>query len=352
MSTPVLTEPARDDFLREADAYRRDLVALCYRMVGSVHEAEDLVQETLLRAWRGRDSFEGRSSLRTWLYRIATNVCLTALRHKSRRVLPYGLGAPAGDPGTALLLAPDGTRWVQPFPDGVYEEGGDPADVVAERSSLRLALVAALQYLPARQRAVFLLREVLEFPAGDVAGILEMSIPAVKSALQRARARINEVGPAADHLVEPDSAEARRILDRYMAAFENADSAALSELLRSDAFLQMPPMTTWFSGKATCAPHLTRHTLTGVAPGTYRMYPTTANGQPAAVVYRRENHDQPHAPFAVAVLDTDATHISGISVFMDPSLVTMFGFPDTPPAAAGNRGYDRLPDRSQAGTRP
>jgi RNA polymerase sigma-70 factor, ECF subfamily len=332
MSPSALTEPARDDFLRAADAYRSELVAHCYRMVGSVHEAEDLVQDTLLRAWRGRDAFEGRSSLRTWLYRIATNVCLTALRQGSRRVLPAGLGAPADDPDAAVALAPAGTRWLQPFPDGAYG-GGDPADVVAERSSLRLALVAALQYLPARQRAVFLLREVLEFPASEVGRILQMSIPAVKSALQRARARIDEVGPATDRLVEPDSAEARRILDRYMAAFENADAEALSELLRGDAFLQMPPMSTWFSGRATCAPHLARHTLAAVTPGAYRMYATTANGQPAAVVYRREHADRPYTPFAVAVLDADATHISGITVFMEPSLLAMFGFPGTPPTA-------------------
>jgi RNA polymerase sigma-70 factor (ECF subfamily) len=336
MPAPVLTEPAQDDFLRDADAYRRELVAHCYRMVGSVHEAEDLVQETLLRAWRGRDSFEGRSSLRTWLYRIATNVCLTALQHNSRRVLPAGLGAPADDPDAATVPGSAGTRWIQPFPDGVYG-AGNPADVVAERSSLRLALIAALQYLPARQRAVLILREVLDFPAAEVAAMLQTSVPAVKSALQRARARIDETAPAAEDLAEPDSPEARHVLNRYMAAFENADAEALSELLRGDAFLQTVPMATWFSGKATCSRHLTRHTLANRAPGTYRMYATTANGQPAAVAYRCESIGRPYAPFGVAVLNTDGRHISGISVFMDPAMIAMFGFPEAPPVASGSR---------------
>ncbi|MDR8407382.1 RNA polymerase subunit sigma-70 [Nonomuraea sp. 3-1Str] len=330
MSATVLTGATRDEFLREADAYRGELIAHCYQLVGSVHEAEDLVQETLLRAWRGRDSFEGRSSLRTWLYRIATNVCLTALRHRSRRVLPSGLGAPADDPDTAMALAPAGTRWLQPFPDGAYGSG-DPADVVAGRTVVRLALLAALQYLPARQRAVFILREVLEFSAAEIAGILRMSVPAVKSSLQRARARVEEIAPTADKLTEPDSPEARRVLDRYMAAFENADAGALSDLLRDDAFLQSAPMTTWFSGKASCVPHLIRHTLARAVPGTYRMYATVANGQPTAVAYLREDAGRPYTPFGVAVLDTDGTHITGISVFADPALVALFGFPDEPP---------------------
>ncbi len=335
MPAPVLTEFAQDDFVRDAAAYRRELVAHCYRMVGSVDEAEDLVQETLLRAWRGRDAFEGRSSLRTWLYRIATNVCLTALQHSSRRVMPSGLGGPADDPDAAPVPGPDGTRWLQPFPDAAYH-ADDPADVVAERFELRLALVAALQYLPARQRAVFILREVLKFPAADVAALLHTSVPAVKSALQRARARLDETVPAAENLVEPDSPEARRVLDRYMAAFENADAEALSELLRSDAFLQTVPMATWFSGKATCAPHLTRHTLAGLTTGAYRMYPTIANGQPAVVAYRREHAGSPYAPLGVAVLETDGVLISGISVFLGPAVVAMFGFPAAPPGAAGD----------------
>jgi RNA polymerase sigma-70 factor, ECF subfamily len=328
---PASTRPDRDEFLRDAEAYRRELLAHCYRMVGSVHEAEDLVQETYLRAWRGWDAFEGRSSVRSWLYRIATNVCLTALQHKGRRVLPSGLGPPAENPDVTLAVAAIDTLWLQPFPDVVYgARSEDPAEIVASRSSLRLALVASLQFLPARQRAVLILRDVLAFPASDVAVMLDMTVAAVKSALQRARGLLDEIAPTADDVVEPDSPEARSVLDRYIAAFETADVDALTDLLRSDASLEMTPMSTWFSGKRTCAPFLSCHVL--ASPGEYRMYPTVANGQPAAVAYRRDGADQPYGPFAISVLSTDATHITGITVFTDPNLVDLFGFPHEPPS--------------------
>jgi RNA polymerase sigma-70 factor (ECF subfamily) len=327
---PASTEPDRDDFPRDAEVHRRELTAYCYRMLGSVHDAEDLVQETYLRAWRGWDAFEGRSSVRSWLYRIATNVCLTALQHKGRRVLPSGLGAPGENPDMTLAPAAADTLWLQPFPDARYgAESDDPAEIVASRSGLRLALVASLQFLPARQRAVLILRDVLAFPASDVAVMLDMTVAAVKSALQRARGRLDEVAPTADDIVEPDSPEARTVLDRYIAAFESADVKALADLLRRDASLEVTPMSTWFSGKRTCVPFLARHVLT--SPDDYRMYPTIANGQPAAVAYRRDGSDQPHVPFAVAVLRTDASHIAAITVFTDPNLVELFGFPDAPP---------------------
>src|SRR4051794_24436983 len=261
-----------DAFMADALGYRGELLAHCYRMTGSLFDAEDLVQETYLRAWRSRATFEGRASLRSWLYRIATNACLTALGHSSRRVLPSGLGAPSGDPDEAARPAPAGTQWLQPFPDSLL--GGasnDPAELAVIRSTLRLALVASLQYLPARQRAVFILREVLAFPAADVAATLDMTVPAVKSALQRARARLDEVALSADDLAEPDSPEARAVLDRYVAAFENADAAALEELLRADATLEVSGSATWFAGKRTCAPYLARHVL--LTAGEYRMTP-------------------------------------------------------------------------------
>ncbi|MDT4978967.1 MAG: polymerase sigma-70 factor, subfamily [Pseudonocardiales bacterium] len=328
---PAPTGPDRDEFLRDAEAHRRELLAHCYRMVGSVHEAEDLVQETYLRAWRGWDAFEGRSSVRSWLYRIATNVCLTALQHKGRRVLPSGLGAPGENPDMPLAVAAADTLWLQPFPDAVPgAQSDDPAEIVASRSGLRLALVASLQYLPARQRAILILRDVLAFPASDVAMMLDLTVAAVKSGLQRARARLDEIAPIADDIVEPDSPEARAVLDRYITAFETADVHALTDLLRSDASLEMTPMSTWFSGKRTCAPFLSRHVLT--SPGEYRLFSTIANGQPAAVAYRREGPDQPYAPFAISVLRTDASHITGITVFTDPSLVALFGYPDVPPS--------------------
>jgi RNA polymerase sigma-70 factor (ECF subfamily) len=222
------------------------------------------------------------------------------------------------------------TLWLQPFPNSLLGAGSnDPAELVAPRSSLRLALVASLQYLPARQRAVLILRDVLAFPAGDVAAILGMTVPAVKSALQRARARMGDIAPTTDDIVEPDSPEARAILDRYIAAFENADAKALQDLLRTDASLEMTPMRTWFAGMRTCAPFLRQHVLH--TAGEYRMYPTIANGQPAAVTYRRDG-EADYQPFGIAVLASDARHITGITVFAEPSLVQRFGFPKAPPA--------------------
>ena len=325
VDTPGPGRPA-GDFLREAEAFRPELLAHCYRMLGSFDDAEDLVQETYLRAWRAWDRFEGRSSVRTWLYRIATNLCLTALTHASRRVLPSGLGPPSGDHDAPPQDAGAGTLWLQPFPDVALAAAfGDPADAISARAGLRLALVAALQHLSARQRAVLILRDVLAFPAAEVAATLDMSVAAVKSALQRARARLDELAVRADDLAEPESSQARAVLDAYIAAFENADAGALTRLLRTDATLEVTPSRTWFAGKRTCAPFLARYVLT--TPGEYCMYPTTANGQPAAVTYRRPRPGQPYAPFGVAVLRTRAAHLAGITAFTDPALVTRFGCP-------------------------
>ncbi len=305
-------------FETEAEAYRRELLAHCYRMLGSLDDAEDAVQETYLRAWRSYDAFEGRSSLRTWLYRIATNACLNALRHGSRRQLPSGLTGPSQYPA-AVEPAPDGVLWLQPFPDAL-----DPAAVVAGRDSLRLALVASLQYLPPRQRAVLILRDVLAWPAAEVAEALQTSVPAVKSALQRARARLTEVSPAADDVTEPDAPEAKALLDEYMAAFEQSDPVRLERLLREDAALEMVGSTTWFSGLRTCMPFFVASALG--APGDWRMLPTTANGQPAAGAYL---HGE---PYGIAVLTTTTGGVSRIVVFGDPGLVPRFGLPAQPPS--------------------
>ena len=331
MQQPAIPELGRDEFMRAAEAFRRELIAHCYRMLGSVDDAEDLVQETYLRAWRGYDGFEGRSSVRSWLYRIATNGCLTALQHKNRRVLPSGLDAPEDDPDAAPRNAPLTTAWLQPFPEtGLVFHSNDPAEILVSRAALRLALVASLQYLPARQRAVLVLRQVLAFSASEVADILGMSVPAVKSALQRARFRLAEVQPELDEMVEPESPEAQAILGRYIAAFENADAKALEDLLREDASLQVSGVSTWFSGKATCAPYLSRHVLD--QPGEYRMLPTTANGQPAALAYRRGTQDGTYVPFAVSVLTTDGAHLTSITVFPDARDIERFDFPPTPPS--------------------
>jgi RNA polymerase sigma-70 factor (ECF subfamily) len=240
------------EFVRDTEPYRRELIAHCYRMLGSAHDAEDVVQETYLRAWRGYPEFENRSSVRTWLYRVATNACLTTLAHGSRRVLPSGLGGPADDPHSEPEPAPNVT-WLQVIPDSWVD---DPAVVVTSRESLRLALVASLQHLPAQQRAVLLLRDVLAFPAPDVAAMLDISVAAVKSALQRARARMQDVAPSADEVIEPTERRARELLEQYMTAFENADTALLAEALRHDAALEMVGSRTWFGGRATCLPYL------------------------------------------------------------------------------------------------
>jgi RNA polymerase sigma-70 factor (ECF subfamily) len=320
-STELPAELVRDtEFVRDAESFRRELLAHCYRMLGSVDDAEDLVQETYLRAWRSYSGFEGRSSLRTWLYQIATNACLTALGHRSRRVLPVGLGGPGVDPEISPATAGSELAWLQPIPDAlVRSEADDPATIVAGRASLRLALIASLQYLPSRQRAVLILRDVLAFPAAEVATMLEVSTAAVKSLLQRARARIEEVAPAADQITEPAEPEARAQLDRYMAAFENSDANLLRQLLSEDATLELMPSPVWFSGGDALA----TATAGLGTPGDWRMIATSANGQPAALTYHRED-DGSYRPYGVVVLTASTIGLARISVFGDPGLVTRF----------------------------
>jgi RNA polymerase sigma-70 factor, ECF subfamily len=315
-----------NEFIRDTEPFRRELLAHCYRMLGSAHDAEDIVQETYLRAWRGYQGFEERSSVRTWLYRIATNACLTALAHSSRRVLPSGLGAPADDPRADPVPAPD-IAWLQAIPDAWVSTVDDPAALVASRESLRLALVASLQHLPAQQRAVLLLRDVLAFPASEVAAMLDVSVAAVKSALQRARARMRDIAPSADEIIEPTEPRARELLDLYMAAFEKADAAMLEQVLRHDAALEMVGSRTWFAGRATCLPYLAGGVL-GL-PGDWRMTAIAANGQPAAAAYHRDEDGVLRA-FGIAVLDVTADGIARIVVFGDPGLVTLFGLPLVP----------------------
>jgi RNA polymerase sigma-70 factor (ECF subfamily) len=285
---------------------RRGLLAHSYRMLGSWDEAEDAVQETSLRAWRGWEAFEDRSSVRVWLYRIATNACLTALAGRHRRALPSGLGPPGADPFE--IASPE--TWIQPFPTGGAKT--DPADIVADKESVRLALIAGLQYLPPKQRAVLLLREVLAFSAAEVAGILDTTVPAVKSTLQRARARLDEVAPARDDQLEPDDPRARELLDGYMAAWERSDAVAFEKVLRADAFIEAIPTRAWFSGKQSClafaAPSMG-------APGDWRMAPVEANGQPATLTWFKGE------PFGIATLTVTPDGIAGITLFGDPALV-------------------------------
>ncbi len=309
-----------EEFVRSTEPFRRELLAHCYRMLGSADEAEDAVQETYLRAWRSYDTFEGRSSVRSWLYRIATNACLTALQQRGRRALPSGLGGPADDPDAPPGLAEPGIPWLEPVPDAlVTPESEDPAVIVAAREWLRLALIASLQYLPARQRAVLLLREVLGFRAAEVASMLSTSTTAVKSTLQRARARLDEVALAPEQIIEPTEPRALELLGQYIAGFENADTTALEKALRADAAIEMVGTRTWFSGRTTCLRYLA-HVIG--SPGDWRMARTLANGQPAGIARYRDS------AYGLGVLTVTPTGIARITVFAGgPDLAARFGFP-------------------------
>jgi RNA polymerase sigma-70 factor, ECF subfamily len=326
-----------EDFSSLTGRFRGELLAHCYRMMGSAEEAEDLVQETYLRAWRSYDGFEGRSSVRTWLYRIATNVCLTAIERRGRRPLPSGLGGPAEDPEAQLVAGPE-VPWLQPLPDALLAgKQEDPAAAAASRAGVRLALVAALQYLPARQRAVLILRDVLEWPAAEVASLLGTTTTAVNSGLRRARAQLAKALPAEDELAEPAEPGRRAVLDRFAAAFENADAGALAELLRQDVILEMPPLLTWFTGRQTVTRFLASRVF--AATGPFRMVPVMANGQPGFAAYWRE-HDGLYRAREVVIPTVTRDGISRIVVFQDPALVTAFGLPDEydagAPAPGGN----------------
>jgi RNA polymerase sigma-70 factor (ECF subfamily) len=301
MGTPE-AGPLTEAFERE----RRGLLAHAYRMLGAFHEAEDAVQDTYLRALRGWPAFEHRSSVRTWLYRIATNACLSALDGRGRRALPSGLGPATGDP-SAPPEPLDASAWLEPFP----ADPSDPAEVVTAREGVRLALIAGLQLLPPRQRAVLLLRDVLAFSAAEAGAALDLTVPAVKSALQRARARLGEVAPQRDDVLEPTSPRARELLAGYMAAWEASDPEAFRKVLRADAAIEPVGSRTWFAGREHC---LAFAGPSMGAPGDWRMAPRTANDQPAAATWFRDQ------PFGLAVLTVAADGITAVTLFADPAL--------------------------------
>lgn len=312
--------PSDTEFAALVEPFRRELLAHCYRILGSIHDAEDLVQETYLRAWRGFDRFEGRSSLRRWLYKIATMACLTALETRSRRPLPSGLGAPADDHRVAVAPAEPLSAWLQPAPDALLG-GADPAAIVAERSGVRLAFIAALQLLPARQRAVLTLRDVLAFRSAEVAEMLDMTSAAVDSSLRRARAHLTAAAPVEDDLAEPEEATQRALLESYVDAFNRADADALANLLRADVELEMPPVPTWFTGRAAVVGFLASRVLRS---DQWRLVPTRANSQPAFVIYQRTS-DGRYEAYGVQVLTLIGARISRITAFVDSSLVPTFG---------------------------
>jgi RNA polymerase sigma-70 factor (ECF subfamily) len=308
-------------FADRTDAYRSELLAHCYRMVGSVHDAEDLVQETYLRAWRGYPDFEERSSLRTWLYRIATNVCLTALASRDRRLLPSGLVGPSTDvPGTiaARLLE---VAWLEPIADSLL--GDDPASIIARRESTRLAFVAALQHLPPRQRATLLLRDVVGMSAAETAALLGLSTAAANSALQRARGHIAQLAPTEDETASSSQVD-REILERFVAAFDRLDIGALARMLSEDVELEMPPVPMWFAGSAAALTFFERY----VFQVPRRHLPTRANGAPALASYRleRDGHFHAHNVLTLQLRDGAVRHMCA---FLDPSLFPLFGMPLT-----------------------
>jgi RNA polymerase sigma-70 factor, ECF subfamily len=313
----------RDEVVaRHLDQHRPELTVYCYRMLGSVFDADDAVQETMVRGWRGMDGFEGRSAVRAWLYRIATNVCLDMLRGRQRRAQPMDLGpAWTTDAFNGAMLP--GHAWLQPFPDGSgYAVEGDPASVAESRDTIRLAFVSALQHLPPRQRVVLILRDVLNWQAAEVAELLGTSVASVTSALQRARATMSARGRE-EPPPDPLTADHRALLARYVDAFERFDISTLVTLLRDDAVMSMPPYNFWLRGPAEIARWF-------AGPGSRcacsRLVPTTANGCAAFGSYRQDGKGG-HEPFAIQVIEVSGGRIAGHHNFVDASLFAAFGLP-------------------------
>jgi RNA polymerase sigma-70 factor (ECF subfamily) len=335
MNTTATTAP---DVAPDLEKHRAELTGYCYRMLGSAFEAEDAVQETMVRAWRAYDRFEGRSSLRSWLYRIATNVCLTMLDGSKRRARPMDLSSPVS-PATGALAPPlPETAWVEPMPDS-RALPADPAERAETRDSVRLALIAALQHLPPRQRAVLILREVLAWKASEVAQLLDTSVPSVNSALQRARATLAATGlgngdGASGDGAGPASAdgqalsqEHKELLTRYIDAFERYDVDYLTTLLHEDATQSMPPYDLWLRGPADIRGWMLGP---GIACQGSRLIATEANGQPAFAQYRvAMDGSGGYTPWALQVLEVSGGRVSDITVFLTPeaqkTIETTFG---------------------------
>jgi len=323
-----MTDVAAPDLEQTLEQHRRELTGYCYRMLGSSFEAEDAVQEAMVRAWRAYDRFEGRSALRSWLYRIATNVCLDMLSGRQRRALPMDLVSSSSGDSEAGPRLPE-SKWIRPIPDGrALPATEDPADVVESRESIRVAFIAALQHLPARQRAVLILREVLRWKASEVAELLDTSVVSVNSALQRARATLADVDVAESEPLMPEDDEQRALLARYVDAFERFDIESLVALLHEDATMSMPPYELWLQG----ADEL-RTWLLGAGSGCRgsKFVPVEANGSPGFAQWRGGGSE----PWAIHVLRLSDGQISGIDFFVDPELFPLFDLPMRLDAEAG-----------------
>ncbi len=312
------------------EPYRRELQVHCYRILGSLQDAEDLVQETLLRAWRRRDTYQGRASLRAWLYKIATNACLDMLEHRSRRTLPFGLG-PESDPGEPLAPPVAEPIWLDPYPtEQLADMDSNPDARFALHESITLAFLVALQTLPPRQRAVLILRDVLDWPVTDIAELLETTLSAVNSALHRARTTLDQTY----HQAGPDAVQesvvdevTRRLLERYVQAWETADIAGLTALLREDAILSMPPSPSWYRGRSAVVGLVGSMAFGGDAVGRWRLLPSSANGQPAFAFYQRAARRGTYQGFGLQVLTIQDGLVVSIVAFLDPSALGRFGLP-------------------------
>jgi RNA polymerase sigma-70 factor (TIGR02960 family) len=323
-----ITTDNGEDFARLAEPFRRELIAYGYRMLGSVDDAEEVVQDVYLDAWRAYEGFEGRSSLRTWMYRIATRAFVKAIERRKRRPLPSDLHAAAFDPTARVVAGDPELTWLQPAPDSLLAATtSDPAAVVAARETMRLAFIAALQLLPPRQRVVLILREVLGWSAAEVAALLDLSVAAVNSALQRARSHL----PAdTDSLVQPSEQRQRELIDRYVAAFQNADVDELVAVLTEDARYEMPPFINWFRGSAAIGSFLgARMRGFGKTPAIR----TSANGQPAVALYP-PTADGQHRLHALHVLTVGSDGVGRIVAFMDIDALGRFDLPTVLPTGS------------------
>jgi len=335
VTPPATTATTDEAFLALVEPMRRELTVHCYRMLGSVHEAEDLVQETYIRAWRAYHGFEERSSVRTWMYRIATNVCLTALERNQRRPLPTGLGQPNSDPNGALVERPE-LPWLEPLPDSMVwgSSDPDPLESAVTRESVRLAFVAALQHLTAQQRAVVILRDVLAWRATEVASALDITVAAVNSTLQRARAQLARQRGNEQAELARDDQRAKELLGRYLDAFERYDVPLIVELLTEDAVWEMPPFTGWYLGRSDIGTLMSDKCPAEVA-GDMRFRWSSANGQPVLAVYMRAE-DGLHRAFQLQQLTLTEAGVSHVACYFDTGLFQVFGLPEVLEPADSN----------------
>ncbi|MDQ1705312.1 MAG: polymerase sigma-70 factor, subfamily [Frankiaceae bacterium] len=319
-----MSDLATDTGTQQLEQHRAELTGYCYRMLGSAFDADDAVQETLVRAWQGLERFEGRSALRSWLYRIATNVCLDNLRGRQRRALPMDLSSPVAATTPPGNMQPE-AAWIEPMPDS--ELAVDPADRAVMQESVRLAFVAALQHLPARQRAVLILREVLAWPAAEVAELLDTTVVSVNSALQRARSTLAASQLTGDGRAQSLGEPERALLARYVDAFQRYDIDTLVTLLHEDASISMPPYEMWLQGREDLRGWYLGY---GIGCRGSRLIATVANGSPAFAQYRASGPDGRHEPWSLQVLELSAGRIAHIHHFLDTTLFARFGLPAHP----------------------